>query len=53
MSLIPNLCAEAHYESISSTFYKQLYGQYSLPEKLQSQTVAREKLQKTLLYKKG
>jgi len=40
-------------ESISSTFYKLLLQQYSCTKSLQSQTVTREKLRKTLLYKKG
>jgi len=33
--------------------YKQLLHRYSFAKKLQSQIVTREKLQKTLLYKKG
>jgi len=39
-------------ESISSTFYEQLLRQYFCARKLQSQTVTREKLCKTLLYEK-
>jgi len=39
--------------SISPTFYEQLLCQYSLAKNLQSQTVSREMLQKTLLYKKA
>jgi len=38
--------------SISPTFYEQLLRRNSLTKKLQSQTVIREKLQKTLLHKK-
>jgi hypothetical protein len=33
---------------ISSTFYEQLLRQYSVDKKLQSQTISREKLDKTL-----
>jgi len=40
-------------KTISSTFYKQLLHRYSCAKKLQSQTVAREKLRKTLAYEKG
>jgi len=39
--------------SMSPTFYEQLLCQYSFTEKLQSQTVGRKKLSKTLLYKKA
>ena len=39
--------------SISSTFYKQFLCQYSFAKKLQSQTAIREKLSKSLSYKKG
>ncbi len=38
---------------ILSTFYKQLLRQYSFAKKIQSQNVSREKLQRTLLHKKG
>jgi len=38
--------------SISPTFYKQLLHRYSFSKKLQSQTERREKLEKTLSYKK-
>jgi hypothetical protein len=38
--------------TISSTFYEQLYCQYSIGKKLQSQTAIREKLRKALFYKK-
>jgi hypothetical protein len=40
-------------QSISPTFYEQLFHHYSFSNKLQSQTVSREKLCKTLLYKKA
>jgi hypothetical protein len=40
-------------ESISSTFYKLLLQQYSCTKSLQSKTVTREKLRKTLSYEKG
>jgi len=39
---------EQHFALISPTFYDQLFRQYSFNEKLQSQTVRREKLRKTL-----
>jgi len=42
-----------YLESISPTFYEQLLHQYSKAKKLQSQTVIREKLLKTLSYKKA
>jgi len=35
-------------KSISSAFYKQLLGRYFCTKKLQSHTVTREKLRKTL-----
>jgi len=34
------------------TFYKQLFHQYSFAKRLQSQTLIREKLRKTLSYEK-
>jgi len=40
---------ESSLGSILSTFYKQLLCRYSFAKKLQSQTVPREKLRKTLL----
>jgi len=40
-------------ESISLTFYKQLLRQYYYDKKLQSQTLSRETLRKTLAYKKS
>jgi len=39
--------------SISSTFYKQLLGQYSFAKKTQTQTVIKEKLRNTFAYKKA
>jgi hypothetical protein len=39
--------------SISSIFYEQLLRQYYCAQKLQSQTVTREKLGKTLSYNKA
>jgi len=39
-------------KSILSTFYKLLLRQYSFAKKIQSQTVIREKMRKTLSYKK-
>jgi len=39
--------------SISSTFYEQLFCQYSCAKKLQNQTVTRENLLETISYKKG
>jgi len=39
-------------QSIASTFYEQLLRQYYFAEKLQSQTVFREKLCKVHMYKK-
>ncbi len=41
-------CSQFH-----QTFYEQLLHQYSFTKKLQSQTVIREKLRKTLLCKKA
>ena len=38
---------------MSSIFYEQLFHQYYFSKELQSQTVTREKLRKTLLYKNG
>jgi len=43
----------ANLWSISSTYYEQLLCQNSFTKKLQSQTATREKLRKTLSYKKG
>jgi len=42
---------ECHLLSTLPTFYKQLLRQYFMAKKLQSQTVIREKLCKTLLHK--
>jgi hypothetical protein len=39
--------------SISSTFAKQLFCQYSFVKKIQGQTAMREKLLKAFLYEKG
>jgi len=38
-------------ESISTTFYEQIFADYLLPTKLQTQTVSADKFRKTLLYK--
>jgi len=37
-------------ESISSTFYEQLWRRYSFAEKIQSQTEIRKKLLKAILF---
>jgi len=42
----------AYLFSISPTFYEQILHKYSFAKKLQSQTVSRKKLSKTLSYKK-
>ncbi len=39
--------------SISPTFYRQLLCRYSFPKKLQSQTISRKNLHKTLSYQKA
>jgi len=40
-------------KSVSSTFYQQLFCQYSFAKKIQRHTVSREKLLKTLLNEKA
>jgi len=59
MSKIPrkanvnNLKLLVNLQSISPKIYEQLLRRYSFAKKLQSQTVIREKLRKTLLYEKS
>ncbi len=53
MLVTETLVLETEQYSISSTFYEQLLCRYSLAKILRSQTIIREKLQKSLLYKNG